>query len=137
VGAALFSVTLNYLFPALVFVLAVTLPGMWGVIVAATLLLFSPLLMAYVRVQAIPSDVTGFSGLEVNSIDSCIDWAIFVDVLFSMTYLAPCFALVLANRSDRSRKTFMNLAMWIHDHNGGPFVALSELSDMFLRLFKR
>lgn len=137
VGAALFSVTLSYLFPALVFVLAVTLPGSWGVIVAAALFTLSPLLMAYVRVHAIASDVTSFFGLEVSSIDSCIDWAIFVDVVFSMTYLAPSFALVLANRSDRSRKTFMNLAMWIHDHNRGPFVALSELSGMFLQLFKR
>jgi len=100
-------------------------------------ILFFPIGTAFDRVIQFFVDANKLVRFDfsVDSVTACVDWAIFIDILFSMSFLLPCLSLVLANRNSKSRKVFLNVAMWIHDHNRGPYLAISELLTLFTRIF--
>jgi hypothetical protein len=135
-GLALFTLSLNYIFPVLGSLLAYVSGGV-GMIVLALFALIAPIIMAQNRIPAFFVDAGKLIGgdFDTDTISLLIDWAIFCDLLFSATFLFPSLALVLANRSEASRKRFLNVTMWIHDHSKGPYVAISELLTDFLKVF--
>jgi hypothetical protein len=135
-GLALFNLSLSYIFPALGSLLAYVSGGV-GMIILAFFALIVPVFMAQNRISAFFIDASKLisADFDIDTISSLIDWAILCDLLFSATFLFPSPALVLANRSAASRKRFLNVAMWIHDHNKGPYIAISELLTDFLKVF--
>jgi hypothetical protein len=137
-GEASVKIYANFIFPALFFLLAVTLPSKIGLIVALLTLIVGASWIASDRGFEFVSDAGKLFQLDftTDSLQATIDWAIFTDLLFSVFYLFPCLLLVLANRSDATRTKFLNLVMWVGDHSKGPFVALAELSSLFFSLLK-
>jgi hypothetical protein len=73
--------------------------------------------------------------LAIDAVTTIINWAIFLDLLYSIVFVVPSLVIVLANRSPASRNIFMNFAMWVHDHQKGPLIAVAEIIDSFGRIF--
>jgi hypothetical protein len=133
VGKVFFVTSINFIFPALIGLFALLLPANWGIYFLLGMLIFAPVGIAYYRALEFFSDVKRVLLLDtaIDVITSLINWAIFLDLAFSIIFLVPCLALVLANRNATTRKIFLNFAMWIHDHQKGPFVAISEILSSF------
>ncbi len=70
---------------------------------------------------------------DVGVIESQVNYAIFVDLLFSLTYLVPCLALVGMQRSKLLREILLNAVQWVGDHPKGP---LGAASDIFTSIIK-
>lgn len=70
---------------------------------------------------------------EVGVVESQLNYAIFVDLLFSLTYLVPCLALVGMQRSKLLREILLNSVQWVGDHPKGP---LGAVSDIFTSIIK-
>ncbi len=79
--------------------------------------------------------------LNIGPGETLINWAIVLDILFSLTYIIPCLSLVLMQRSPTTRRLFLNLVQWIAEHPSGPLIATSEIFTSFAKyltgLFKR
>jgi hypothetical protein len=79
--------------------------------------------------------------MNIDPSETLINYAIGIDVLFSLTYIVPCLALVLMQRSDLTRRLFLNFIQWIAEHPKGPFVAVEGIVTSFAKylvgLFKR
>jgi hypothetical protein len=137
VGGALFMTSFNFILPTLIALVALMLPTTWGILLAVAMLFIAPIIVAVYRGLEFFTDVGKVVGLDwgIGPISTAINWAIFLDLLFSITFLAPSLALVLANRNKSTRKIFLNFAMWIHDHQKGPFIAISEILTSIPKVF--
>lgn len=138
-GTAGLAINMNFIFPALFFLLAMALPGAFAAIVSFLTLAVGTIWIASNSSFEFVSDVGKFLQLDfgVDVLQATINWAIFTDLLFSAFYLGPCLLLVIANRSERARKMFLNLVMWVGDHSKGPLVAFSEILSSIFVLFKK
>lgn len=71
--------------------------------------------------------------LSIDPIETLINYAIGLDILFSLLYIVPCLALVLMQRSEWTRNLFLKVVQWIAEHPKGPIVALEEMVTAFAR----
>lgn len=71
--------------------------------------------------------------LKIDPIETLINYAIGLDVLFSLLYIVPCLSLVLMQRSEWTRNLFLKIVQWIAEHPRGPIVALEEMITAFAR----
>lgn len=68
---------------------------------------------------------------QLGTMETLINYAMAVDLLFSFFYIVPCLTLVLMQRSALTRRLFLNAVQWIAEHPKGPLVALSEVLTSF------
>lgn len=71
--------------------------------------------------------------LNIDPIETLINYAIGFDVLFSLLYIVPCLSLVLMQRSEWTRNLFLKIVQWIAEHPKGPIIALEEVVTAFAR----
>lgn len=71
--------------------------------------------------------------LSIDPIETMINYAIGIDVLFSLLYIVPCLSLVLMQRSEWTRNLFLKIVQWIAEHPKGPIVALEEVVTAFAK----
>jgi hypothetical protein len=71
--------------------------------------------------------------LAIDPVETIINYAIGLDVLFSLLYIVPCLLLVLMQRSEWTRNLFLRVVQWIAEHPKGPIVALEEMVTAFAK----
>jgi hypothetical protein len=133
------EINFAFIYPALFFLLTTVIPTMFTLLLGLPAILVGVVWMAINRTFEFTTAAGKVLRLDFSNdfIQATIDWAIFTDLLFSATYLIPCLCLVLANRSETTRKLFLNLVMWVGDHSQGPLVALSEIFSSVFTFFAR
>src|SRR5262249_8577513 len=82
----------------------------------------------YHNAKALFIDLGRIAALDLNidPIETLINYAIGLDVLFSLLYIVPCLSLVLMQRSEWTRNLFLKIVQWIAEHPKGPIIALEE-----------
>ncbi|MDB5616179.1 hypothetical protein [Tardiphaga sp.] len=79
--------------------------------------------------------------LNIGSHETLLNYAIGIDLIFSLIYILPCLAIVLVQRSDLTRTLFLNSVQWVAEHPRGPLIAIEEIVMAFARylasVFKR
>jgi hypothetical protein len=75
--------------------------------------------------------------LDVGYNESIVNWAMFIDLLFSTSFLVPAFIFVAASRRPMLRTMIVNLLKYLERHPRGPLVALlGPLTRLFDRIRK-
>jgi len=68
-----------------------------------------------------------FSGdFSPTNIDATRNWAVGIDLAYSLTYLIPCIAVVFLDRFPFARHVFLNMVQRIAEHPQGPIAALGD-----------
>jgi hypothetical protein len=70
--------------------------------------------------KALHLDFTGVLG------DAVVNWAIVTDLLFSLSYLLPAFALVALHRNLRARTTVLTFLAYLSEHPRGVLIAMTD-----------
>jgi hypothetical protein len=70
---------------------------------------------------------------DIGPAETLINYAIGIDLLFSLVYIVPCLLLVLMQRSDLTRKILLNIMQWVAEHPKGPLIALEEIVTSFAK----
>jgi hypothetical protein len=68
---------------------------------------------------------------KIEPLETLINYAIGLDLLFSLIYIVPCLTLVLMQRSTLTRTLFLNIIQWVAEHPKGPLIALEEIVTAF------
>lgn len=63
---------------------------------------------------------------NIDVATSTVNWAIFVDLMYSMFFLVPAFALILIQRWSFGRRIFLNIVMSVAEHPNGAIYAFGE-----------
>jgi hypothetical protein len=71
--------------------------------------------------------------LAINPHETLINYAIGIDLLFSLFYIVPCFSLVLMRRNQSTRALFLNLVQWVAEHPKGVLSAVEEIFSSVAR----
>jgi hypothetical protein len=138
-GMTAFLINLHFIFQALSVLLVLQFPGILAALIGFLSFISTTLWMAGDRVLEFAVDVGKVLRLDfsTDAIQSTVNWAIFTDLLFSMSYVIPSLLLVLANRNATARSMFLNLLMWIGDHSKGPLIAVSEIFSSLFTLLRK
>jgi hypothetical protein len=85
--------------------------------------------MTYFRILSFFTDL--WKTLHINYFDipitnALVNWSIFIDLLFSLTYLLPCFALIAVHHNIRARRMLLDFVQLLSEHPRGPLIAFAE-----------
>lgn len=75
--------------------------------------------------------------IAISAAESIINWAIFVDVLFSLVFLIPSIGLVTLLRFPFAKRMVLNSVQYFADHPRGPLYAVSRLFTAVAESIKR
>lgn len=64
---------------------------------------------------------------NVDFITSAVNWAIFIDLLYSMFFLVPAIVCVLIQRWSFGRRVFLNVVLSVAEHPRGVIYAFGEM----------
>jgi hypothetical protein len=71
--------------------------------------------------------------IAIGPHETLINYAIGIDLLFSLFYILPCFSLVLMRRNQFTRTLFLNSVQWVAEHPKGVLSAIEEICTSFAR----
>lgn len=130
IGISGASITLHalYILPLGFSYVLLVLPGIASIFIAPLAITIA-LYMAYENLTAFVVDAIKFFSFDFNETvqQALINYAIAIDLLFSMTYLIPCIALVTMHRANRTRGAFLSVTQWIADNPGGALPAMAKV----------
>src|SRR5262249_28899013 len=74
--------------------------------------------------------------LAIYPQETLINYAIGIDLLFSLFYILPCFSLVLMRRNKFTRTLFLNSIQWLAEHPKGVLAVIEEICPFFARYLR-
>jgi hypothetical protein len=119
------SFTGALLFPTISAWVIYNTPGvLWHIIVAVLTIGIT----LYLQITQFISDLTQVIRLNarIDVVHSAINWAIIVDITYSLYYIVPSILFVFSQRSDVGRDVILDRILSIADHPKGALYAIGE-----------
>jgi hypothetical protein len=100
-----------------------------GTILHLSTIIITIAMSTYLLIKELAADMQRIAHMDfgINIIPSAINWAIFIDITYSLYFLVPGFLLVAAQRWSFGRRMFLNLILLVADHPKGALYGIANI----------
>lgn len=74
---------------------------------------------------------------STNFLQGAINWAIFIDISYSLSFIFLALALVFLQRWSFGQRIFLNIVQWVAEHPKGPLYAFGEALSGLVAVIKK
>jgi hypothetical protein len=101
----------------------------WAKVVTLAMSSWSIAGMTYFRLLSFFSEIRNVLHFDFSGAlgDAMVNWAIVTDLLFSLSYIIPAFALVALHQNLRVRTTVLDLLQYVSEHPRGVLIAIADM----------